>query len=508
MNGLMFTPVPESNVEGWARLGNPGWEWAKFSKSMSKAYVLTDDTSEENDTTGTLTVSFPDQSNNGWLNIWKDTLNGLGISVSSDIFTGKGNGLIVTPENIQPRTKKRSYAQSAFLSPVLNRSNLTILTEAVVEKINWNRSDPTKARAESVQYVKGGERSNVAVRKEVVLAAGAFNSPRLLELSGIGSAELLREMVIDVVVDNPGVGENLQNHLTVSVSFEVKDGSQTLDALVRQEPAALAAAVEAYGKGAGPLATSGTSVTAHLPFPGIQTDEGKKDLEQIIAQTFDAKVGGSKSSAIFDQANKDFVRSVLSSPDEASGYYIFFPGWGAFNPNGSMATAEGSSKYFTIGLLNTHPLSRGSTHINSVSASSHEAVTIDPKYLSHPLDIGIFTRNLRFLETIVGAEPLSSQLKPGGKRNPLAPLDGGFSDPDKAKEYAKKLGFGSNHFVGTCSMMPREMGGVVDPELRVYGTENLRICDSSIIPLIPRANPQAAVYGVAEHGASIIKSST
>lgn len=99
-----------------------------------------------------------------------------------------------------------------------------------------------------------------------------------------------------------------------------------------------------------------------------------------------------------------------------------------------------------------------------------------------------------------------SQLKPGGKRNPSAPPVGGFTKLDDAKDYVRSIGIAGTHFVGSCSMMPREMGGIVDPQLRVYGVKNLRVCDASIIPLIPAANPQATIYGVAEHGAYIIKS--
>jgi choline dehydrogenase-like flavoprotein len=328
----------------------------------------------------------------------------------------------------------------------------------------------------------------------------------ILERSGIGSAEILRKLGINVVVDNPNVGENLQNHVLVTVSSEVKDGLKTMDPLRRRDPAALDAAREAYGKGSGPLATSGTSVTGQLPFPGIKTVEGRRDLEELLETVLDAEVSGDKSTPAFDKAHKEFVRSMLSSPAEASGCYITLPGWAAFNPDGSMAPPpNGVQGYFSIALLSTHPLSRGSTHITSASSTSPDGVAVDPGYLSHPLDIEVFARNLRFLETLLSSEPLSSQLKPGGRRNPSAPPVGGFTDLEKAKEYVRNTGLGGNHFVGSCSMMPREIGGVVDPQLRVYGTKNLRVCDASIIPLILRANPQATVYGIAEHGARIMK---
>lgn len=506
MNGLIFTPPAESNIAGWAKLGNPGWEWESFSKSLTKSFVLADKTAGAADSA--LQLSYPDHSGNQWLGIWKDTLSGLGFSVSGDLFTGKANGMIINPESVHPATKTRSYAQNAYLAPALDRSNLTVLTEAVVEKIVFKTSGSGNAVAEGVTFVKDGETITASARKEVVLAGGAIHSPMLLEKSGIGSGNLLKNLGIEVIVDNPNVGENLQNHVMAMVSYQVNDDADTMDPIIRQEPEALAAAAAAYQKQSGPLATSNTSVTAQLPFPGISTEEGKKDLDQLIAQSLNADLSEGQAATPFDQAHKDFLRSILYSPDEALGCYIAARGWASLLPDGSMAPPPaGSDRYFSIALLSTHPLSRGSTHITAKSASPSDGVAIDPRYLSHPLDIEIFARNLRQLETLFASEPLASQLKPGGKCNPTAPPIGGFADLDKGRDYVRNNAVGAAHYAGTCSMMPREMGGVVDPQLRVYGTENLRVCDSSIIPLIPRANLQATVYGLAEHGATIIKSS-
>lgn len=468
---------------------------------MKKAYTLADGSSGAASGAGALHVSYPDHSDDDWLSIWKDTLSGLGFKVSGDLFTGQFNGLVVNPESIHPATRQRSYSQSAYLVPVMSRGNLTVITDAVVEKIALDTND-AEAVATGVQYVEDSTVKFAKARQEVILAAGVINSPALLERSGIGSAQLLKKLGIEVVVDNPNVGENLQNHVIVTVSSEVKDGLRTMDPIRRQDPDALAAAQKAYEKQTGPLATTGTSVSAQLPFPDIHTGEGKKELEQILISTLE------KPTSAFDKAHMEFIGTTLASPDEASGCYITFPGWAAFNPDGTMAAPpDETTNYFSVALLSTHPLSRGSVHITSGSDSSTYGVAVDPGYLSHPLDIEIFARNLRYLETLLASEPLSSQLKSGGKRNITAGPAGSFADLDKGRDYVRETGLGGNHFVGSCSMMPRDMGGVVDPKLRVYGTRNLRVCDASVIPLIPRANPQAAVYGVAEHGASIIKAS-
>lgn len=148
----------------------------------------------------------------------------------------------------------------------------------------------------------------------------------------------------------------------------------------------------------------------------------------------------------------------------------------------------------------SHPLSKGSVHITSTSPehlASSEGLEIDPRYLSHPLDLEVLARHVQFTEQVIGrAEPLASRLKPRAEL---------FKDLEQAKNYVRLTAQGSHHYTGTCSMMSRDMGGVVDDELRVYGCANLRVCDASIIPIEPRANTQAVVYGVAEMGAQIIK---
>ncbi|KAF4471976.1 choline dehydrogenase, partial [Fusarium albosuccineum] len=356
INGLVFTPIPKSNVEGWAKLGNSGWDWESFSQSFNHVFGSTAEISEAG-SKGLLPVSYPTESNNNWPSIWKDTLDGLGFSVSDNLFTGQGNGFIVNPESIDPKTKGRTSSRSAFLEPSLGRKNLTVLTEAAMDKIIFDTSDPRNVVAKGVQYSQAGQTKVVSARKEIVLAAGTINSPMLLERSGVGSAELLQRLGIDAVVDNPYVGENLQNHMIVTISSEVKDGVKTKDGLRRQEPAVIAAATEAYGKQSGPFATSGTSVTAQLPFPGIETDEGKRELEQIFATTL-VEANNGKYTPAFDRAPKEFVRSILFSPEEASGCYITFPGWAAFNSDGSMAPPpDGETNFFDRPLEYASPFS-------------------------------------------------------------------------------------------------------------------------------------------------------
>lgn len=187
------------------------------------------------------------------------------------------------------------------------------------------------------------------------------------------------------------------------------------------------------------------------------------------------------------------MHSILSSPTDAPIIHIsantFIP-YDAADP-----TFRPPGRHFSICSILAHPLSRGSVHITS--ASLHGGMAIDPRFLSHPLDAAVLARSLRYIEQeIATAEPLAGHLKPQAAK---------FEDVEATKKYIRQTVRGGNHWVGSCSMMSREMGGVVDARLRVYGCRNLRVCDASVVPIVSRGNTMAVVYGVAELGAARIK---
>lgn len=501
LNGLAFSATSKASVDAWETLGNPGWAWSEFSESMKKSFSSNEGLSEGS---GPIQLSAPEDDSK-WPTVWKKTLEALGYPSTGNPFEGQFSGSTVVPDSIQPATKQRSYSANAYLESARLRKNLTVWTKAEAERILFDTSADIVATG--VQLTKDGETQTVKARKEVILTAGTINSPKLLELSGVGNAELLKSLGIDVVIDNPNVGENLQNHPMCTLSFEVKDqeGFDTIDKLARQDGATIAAAMDAYSKQKGPFSKSGANVVAQLPTPKVETGANPSELAQFL-QSKAPEAGQAPTS--FQEHHEAFVRSVLSSSTEASACYTAIPGFAGPTGDGWMApTPPGDEKYFTISLLLAHPLSRGSVHLKQLPSGS-KALAIDPKYLTHPVDVEVMARHLQLVEKIASSEPLAAHLKLDGKRNPSAPPPGSFANLDAAKDYLKKTAIGAHHFTGTCSMMARELGGVVDAQLRVYGCRNLRVCDASIIPLTPRTNPQATVYGVAEHAARIIKAAS
>lgn len=156
--------------------------------------------------------------------------------------------------SIDPRTWERSHAGSAYYAPVADRPNLHLLVESLVEKIILEKSE-SDVVATGVQFTRNGRCEIRKARKEVLLCAGVFQSPQILELSGIGSRKLLQSHGIDIVVENTNVGENLQDHPMSGMSFEVIDGLPTIDMI--RDPNVIQGAMEAYQTSrAGPL-TSG-----------------------------------------------------------------------------------------------------------------------------------------------------------------------------------------------------------------------------------------------------------
>ncbi|KAI1122498.1 hypothetical protein F5Y10DRAFT_72254 [Nemania abortiva] len=515
LNGLSFTASAQAVVDGWAELGNPGWDWPSFSQSLAEAYTVAKAPSSlvtHGGSQGPLKVAYADDYSSGWPKVWADTIVSLGFPGAQDTLTGQAAGGLMIPDTVDPTTGMRSYAANAYLSPeIRGRANLTVLTGVEVNKVLLSkpRDGDGDAVATGVEYTEAttGATKTATARRQVVISAGTFGSPKILELSGIGDA---RRLGADrVIVDVPGVGENLQNHPMLTMSFEVADTAPLtkdpfIRAAMRQDQEVLGAAMSEYIEHhTGVFASSGVTSAAQLPLPGLETSSGKKELESILNNN---KV---LSSDPFAVAHERFIRSILSSPTEASGYYIFGPAYADLNADGTNAPPplDGSEdNYVTVVFILPHPLSRGSVHV--VGAGADKRLAIDLRLLSHPLDLEVMARHVQFIEQgLATTEPLAQWLKVNGKRAIGAPGAGALKDLEVVKEFIKDRAAGAHHYTGSCSMLPREMGGVVDPQLRVYGTTNLRVCDASIIPLTPRANPQATVYGVAEHGAKLIRSS-
>ncbi|MCJ1246452.1 hypothetical protein MMC30_003659 [Trapelia coarctata] len=512
LNAEIFVAPSKAEIDAWGEIGNPGWSWESMLPYYRKFHTL-NLPSEENmehlgidwsdesvrGTSGPIQASYPVGKEDPLSKAWVETFKNIDSSIKHDPFSGRALGGYSSASSINPATKSRSYAGSAYYAPASERSNLTVLTGATVNRVLLDTLEKDGARATGVSFTANGQTQEIQARKEVIIAAGAFQSPKILELSGIGDAKLLNTLGIPVVVDSPNVGENLQDHLISAISFEVNDGIATADPLMRQEPEAIQYCMGEYMTSqTGPFSYG--SITSHsfMPITDALTGKGQKSE---LADLFANYASKSRPDFAFE-----FVDSLVQSDDEASSCILMF----AAQVNAHDDKGEKGGKnylqmpkegnYITLCSTLCHPLSRGSVHITSPDV--YVPVQIDPKYFSHPLDIEVLARHLQSLENLVKQEPLAQYVKPNGRRNhETSHLNG---DLEKTKDYVRVTSISNNHPAGTCPMMPRDKGGVVNERLMVYGTKNLRVVDSSIMPLIPRANLQTTVYAVAEKAADLI----
>lgn len=432
---------------------------------------------------------------------WDPTYEALGIKLNGDPKGGLALGSYHNLLSFDPVNVSRSFAANAYYSPNAKRPNLKILTDAVVNKIIFA---PAKNHSKSLvatglSFSTRGKKYVVNSKTEVIICAGAFQSPQLLELSGIGNKSLLNTHGIKVLRDNPNVGQNLQDHLLVPLGFQAAEGESTTEAF--RDPKVFAAALETYQVNhTGPLA--GASASALLSYAQILSTSRRGPLPRRKLAAF--KLGGEHTPGLSEQY--DLLLQKLLDPNVASAQELFFTGGESpqFGDNITRLFAvdpvTAPDSYFSMFGVLEHPFSRGSVHITSRDPTV--APAIDPNYLSHPLDLAVTSAIALHLQTVAQTQPLASHLKNGG-----TVFQPGYQRLTEQNVAEHILGTFSSeyHPMGTCAMQPANKGGVVDERLRVYGTKNVRVVDASIFPLMVQANLQTLVYAVAERAADFIK---
>lgn len=441
-------------INHWgATLGNPGWNWETIRPYFAKAYTsppvdksLTetlgiDGWTGHSSTHGPLQTSFPGDPTHPVRKAWADTFRSNGYYHTQDPFIDGSLGSFTCIATVDPITKERTHSASAYYEPSKSRENLHVITNATVERILFDNERPgggdKPAKATGVLYSLNGSTQTVTCDKEVIVAAGTLQSPKVLELSGIGNAELLKKHDIEPIVDLPGVGENLFDHLIGTISFEGVDDLETFDGLIL-DPAVQEQAGKQYAESKSGLLTSmGVYTYAYLPIIEHLKDEGKERLKKLLAAE-QPSLSDSRDQARAEAYYK-VAEGTLLDPKEATGSYLSFIGpWGG--------PAEKGSKTLTLCTMLSQPLSRGSVHIRSKDTSAHPI--IDPNYLSNPLDLDVYAEHILYLETIARSPPLSNLLKqPPIHRDP----DSNVTDLESAKKWIRKNAASMWHLGGSCS---------------------------------------------------------
>jgi choline dehydrogenase-like flavoprotein len=507
INGQAFIAPTKAGINAWASLGATGWTFENLQPYYKKSYTLQLPDAETqkhigidwldadiNGSSGPIKASFPAQLEDPLAKAWIDTFKNSGFGAVADPFSGRSLGGYSNLASVDSETKTRSYSAPAYGGPAAERG-VRILTDTLVQRILFDTTNSSDAVATGVEAIIGGQVQTFQAKKEVILCAGAFGTPKILELSGIGNEELLRQLDIPVTVHNPNVGENLQDHLMTGVSFEAVDGVVTVDALLRQEPEAIAAAMQQYTEHKkGPMTIGGVQSCAFMPIIDFHASNSQR--ESTMQEYIDHLLPNP------DERSKA-IQKIFIQPDEPTCMMFMFLAQANLHDDTGDSFVGSSlqqGNFISLGLETNLPFSRGNAHISSPDPGAKQV--IDPRYFSHPLDLEIMARNLLDVERLHRVTPLSNFIKPNGRRNHP---DAFLSDLESAKKYLRDTAKTAYHFCGTAAMLPREKGGVVDERLKVYGTTNLRVCDASVFPLIPAANIMSSVYAVAERGADIIR---
>ncbi|KAF7629682.1 putative glucose-methanol-choline oxidoreductase [Aspergillus flavus] len=503
LNAHVFVPPFKGAVDAWEELGNLGWNWSKLKDYFSKVYsspTVAQDAKENlaiedwpglNEAKGPIQTSFGNKTHpirRAWAELFRSSEQ----YNAGDPFIHSSVGSFSCLASIDSEGK-RSNSASAYYKPAESRQNLHVLTNSFVERVLFDESKPP--RAIGVQYNLDGVSKTVQAKSEVILAAGAFQSPKILQLSGVGRAELLEQHGIDIVMDLPGVGQNLQDHMILYTAFQAKPELETKDSLVRQEPEAISQAMQEYAATqSGPLASLGVHTYAYLPLP---------EPDRSALQTLFTNDAPESSQHRATQAYYDIAKTTVLDPRQPSAAYLSALGQTNYPKDLKDGTIPAASlgKFVTLGVMLSQPLSRGSVHITC--NNPEKPPIIDPGYLSNPLDLEVMARHMLRIKELAESPQLGELLEQPLKfRDPDADFQG---DLDAARKYARDNLVSMWHFAGTCSMLPREKDGVVDSHLKVYGIEGLRVVDASAIPLISTANLQATVYAFAERAADLIK---
>ncbi|KAI0743155.1 GMC oxidoreductase [Daedaleopsis nitida] len=497
MNGLYDVRPSKIEIDAMSRLvdGGDKWSWDNFYQGLQASETFTPPTSDiqaianiqydasSRGTSGPVHASYPGFEFTTIGN-WTSTLVNVGVKATANAYGGEGWGAFIATNTINPANWTRSYARSAYIDPLPPRDNLAVLPNATVTRLLFDTSNANNLTATGIEWASGADapRQTVKVRKEVILSSGAMGSPRVLQYSGVGPADVLKTAGVDVQVDLPGVGQHLQDHVSTGLLF--KTDTDTAASLYASKATGNTPQFLSYVNSA--IAYVGSSI--------LFGDDGSTTLRQQIADALPSSLDTlvpSTSDAV-KQGYAAIYNTTLNDvfPSSVGQVEILLQ---------LTSTAPDGSNALIIQAGLQHPYSQGRLYITS--ADPFTQPTLDPQYLSHPVDKTILREGLKLARKIAGTAPLSAAV--GEEVTPGSAVQ---TDAEWEAWLAQNIGT-EFHPSSTCAMLPREQGGVVDADLKVYGLGNVRVVDASVFPISVSAHLQAPVYGLAEQAAKMIRAS-
>jgi choline dehydrogenase-like flavoprotein len=440
INGMIYMLGQSADYDNWRQLGLPGWSWDDVRPYFRK-HVDHFLKSEHHAAGGEWRVEYPRLS---WeiLDAFRQAANQYGIPTVDDFNTGDNEGICYFHVN-QKRGRRWSAARG-FLKPVLRRQNLQLETGCLVEGLEL-----TGRRVTGVRWRQNGEQRVARARGEVILAAGSIGSPHIMMLSGIGPGAQLSKFGIPAVLDKPGVGANLHDHLQLRMIYKVS-GVKTLNETYARLFNRVGMGLNYAFRRRGPMTMAPSQLGAFT-----------------------------RSDSTQDRANIQYHVQPLSLDKFGEPLHPF--------------------PAFTASVTNIRPTSRGALTLKSADPAASPAIS--PNYLSTPEDQQVAADSIRVTRGIVRQPALQ-------KYSPVEYLPGeSVLDDDEASliKAAGYIGTTIFHPVGTARMgRDDDTRAVVDARLRVIGMERLRVIDASVMPSITSGNTNSPTMMIAEKGSAMI----
>lgn len=439
INGLLYVRGQPLDYDTWAQFGNRGWSYESVLPYFRRSETFVDGGDDTRGTDGPLSVTTTTEKH-ALLDAWIDAAEACGFARNTDYNDGDQEGFGYY--QLTMRRGKRSSAARAFLHPITHRPNLTVETRAFATGLILEGR-----RAVGIRYTVDGRPREARAAGEVILSAGAVQSPQLLELSGIGQATLLKSHGIEVAHDLPGVGENYRDHYGTRMRWRVTQ-PVTLNELTRGLPFVRELARYAlFGEG-------------------------------ILTYGAGAVHGFVKSRPDMETPDVQFHLAHASYADAATRKLEKQPG-------------------MTLAVCQLRPESTGTIHIKSGNPTTPPAIV--GNFLSNPVDVDALVEGMKIGRRIAEAGPLDVYRGPEMTPGPDC------ADDAALEHYARQTGQTLYHIAGTAKMGPAsDRMAVVDERLRVHGLEALRVIDASIMPTLVSGNTNAATIMVAEKGADMV----
>ncbi|WQF82350.1 Putative glucose-methanol-choline oxidoreductase, FAD/NAD(P)-binding domain superfamily [Colletotrichum destructivum] len=487
-NGFYYGRGSASVYDDWVKIGNPGWGWDDVyplfvkgthfnppddheARGFDVSYKTHDPSAYAD---GPLQIGYQGYVPPSGVGFIEAAADALQIPIVQDYNTGNSTGVKQGTGHLDADFM-RSSSYDSYLRQARRRRNLDVLYSAPVWKINFDQSSGERPRAEGVAFMDHptGVVHEVKAKKEVIVSAGAFNSPQLLMVSGVGPTAQLEEFAIEPVHINENIGQHLNDHSVFSImatstpEFSTSDMAATYSALREAQD-------EFY-----------TNQTGQYTAPSGITNAFQKlseaELEAIGA-------GEIITAGLANQSHIEYLFESVFYPSGPTPYY----------------TPRGNETYISLTASSMVALSRGNVTLRSSSMA--EFPRINPNYYAHPVDRIIALASFKYLRKIL-AHPRMAAFTVGPNNGEVSPGADNVSedDEDAVLAYVRANTIPNWHASGTNQMLPEADGGVVDPRLRVYGVDGLRVVDCSIIPVLPDVNIVASVYMIGEKGAEMIR---